>query len=168
MSKTETKKKNVITLSVAGGIIILIALALVFFVGFFPSVSAKSKFNRQVDSLSDATVNAVTFFAPNAPTDLFEETEVEKVFYDTEKIASLLLSAADKVSFSETGKELSPSDYQYRIRFVTAEGKLDFYLKDGRIFISESGIRYYFISKDSSAYAALKDHLDSVFEIKKS
>ena len=72
MSKTETKKKNVITLSVAGGIIILIALALVFFVGFFPSVSAKSKFNRQVDSLSDATVNAVTVFAPNAPTDLFE------------------------------------------------------------------------------------------------
>ena len=167
MSERTSKKKNVITLSVAGGIIILIALALVFFVGFFPSVSAKSKFNRQVDSLSDATVNAVTVFAPNAPTDLFEETEVEKVFYDTEKIASLLLSAADKVSFSETGKELSPSDYQYRIRFVTNDGSFDFYLKDGQIFISESGIRYYFAPTDDSAYAALQEHLDSAFGIKK-
>ena len=167
MSKTESKKKNVITLSVAGGIIILIALALVFFVGFFPSISAKSKFNDKIDAVTGGTIDAVTVFAPNAPTDLFEETEVEKMFYDTEKIASLFLSATDKVRYADTGKELSPSDYKYRIRFVTDSGSLDFYLKDGMIFISDSGIRYYFTSKDEAAYKALHDHLDSAFEIKK-
>ena len=167
MSKTETKKKNVITLSVAGGIIILIALALVFFVGFFPSISAKSKFNDKIDAVTGGTIDAVTVFAPNAPSGIFEETEVEKVFYDTEKIASLFLSAADKVRYADTGKELSPSDYSYRIRFVTNDGSFDFYLKDGQIFISESGIRHYFISKSESAYAELQAYLDSVFDIKK-
>jgi len=166
MSVAESKKKNVITLTVVGCVIILVALALVFFVGFFPGISARSDFNKKVDAVADGNVNAVTVYAPNAPSGIFEETEVEKVFYDTEKLKSLFLAAADKVSFSETGKELSPSDYRYRIRFIMDDGKLDFYLKEGRIYVSESGTRNYVIPKNGAAYAELESFLDSVFEMK--
>lgn len=166
MSTAENKKKNVITLTVVGCVIILIALALVFFVGFFPGISAKSDFNKKVDAVADGNVDAVTVFAPNASSGIFEETAVEKVIYEPDKLLALFLSAAKKVSFDESGKELSPSDYKYRIRFVTDEGSLDFYVKNGEFYISESGVRHYFIPKNAEAFDKLSDHLDSLFEAK--
>lgn len=166
-SQTESKKKNMITLTVTGSIIILIALILVFFVGFFPSISAKSDFSKKVDAVDEGNIKAATVFSPNAPSGIFQETDVEKVFYETDELRSLFLSASEKVSFAESGKELSPSDYKYRIRFITDEGTFDFFLKSGKIYISEDGIRHYFLPKNADAFDKLLDHLDSVFEIKR-
>ena len=162
----QSNKKNVITLTVVGCVIILIALALVFFVVFFPGISAKSDFNKKVDAVADGNVDAITVFAPNAPSGIFEETEVEKVIYETEELRSLFLSASEKVSFNESGKELSPSDYKYRLRFITDEGSFDFYIKNGEFYISESGVRHYFIPKNTDAFNNLSNYLDSLFKAK--
>ena len=161
-TKNENKKKNVLTITVVGVAVILLALAFIFFLEVMPGISAKSDFNKKVEAVAEGNVTAATVFSPRAQSGIFAETAVEKTLYDTGELRALFLSATEKVSFAERGKELSPNDFDYRIRFYAEREMVEFFVKGSSVYYVEGDIRYYFMPKNANEFDALVKYLNTV------
>lgn len=161
-AKNNSKKKNVLTVTVVGVTVILLALAFIFFLEIMPGISAKSKLGKKLDTLNESNIAAATVFSPRAQSGIFAETAVEKTLYDTTELRALFLSATEKVSFAERGKELSPNDFDYRIRFYADREMVEFFVKDSSVYYVEGDIRYYFMPKNANGFDALVKYLNTV------
>lgn len=148
---------------IVGIVLILVAVLIIVGSELYPLISANSGYGKRLEKLNDSV--SVTVYDPKTGTDpLVPGKEVALTGTDAALIRELFLSAAKKAKYAESGEELGPSDYDFRLRFRTAEGNTEFYLKNQRIYYVSDGVRSYFTPSDTEAYIRLTDRLKAVID----
>ena len=152
------KKANRKTVIIVGISVVLLAVLLVSVAIFYPSVKAKSELKKITDRLSDGSLKSATVYDPDEGKDLFNAGGVESIANEDERanLKTLILKITDGATYSSKDTEEISFDYDLRIRFrFSNDETVYFYLSDGKFYITNDGVRYFFATKDESAYRDL-------------
>lgn len=156
-----SKNKNIAVPLIGGGII-LAALAVILSSLFAPRMAAKRALREARELLAEtAQFSYVTVFNPLDHSSPLLPTDREVRLVETEEIEEMrasLLGYAEGARYR--GVEAAKSgNWDIRVRFVTADGKLDLYLHADYFYLSEGMHRYMFEPQDAADYAAWRTAL---------
>lgn len=156
------KKKNLPISLIIGASLILLAAVIVFFVGFYPDIKTKNKFEKKVETIRTSEITHVTVEDPDAPSCIFENAGYSTVIEDSRCniIKNMFVDAFGDVKLSDSTENLMITDYEYHLRFrIDEETKFDFYLKGGEVYTLSGRFRDSFAPKNSEAYDRLTAYL---------
>ena len=158
MEKNEKVKNNRKAVLIIGICIVLMAALLVTVAVLYPAFKARSALKDITDKLSDGSVKSATVYDPDAGKDLFNDGGIERIASEDERarLSSLILKMSDGSSYASRDAEDIFFDYDYRIRFRLESGEaVAIFLSDGKFYVSNDGVRYFFAAGDESAYLEL-------------
>lgn len=156
-----SKNKNIAVPLIGGGII-LAALAVILSSLFAPRMAAKRALREARELLAEtAQFSYVTVFNPLDHSSPLLPTDREVRLVEPEEIEAMRASLLGYVEDARyRGVEAAKSgNWDIRVRFVTADGKLDLYLHADYVYLSEGMHRYVFEPQDAADYAAWRTAL---------
>ena len=155
---TKTNKKNYSKAITVGICIVIIAALIVAAAIFYPSIRARHALRDITDHIKGSGIKSATVHAPSNGNNVFDESGNEHIATEDElaRLKDLILKITDGAEYSSSDSEEILFDYEYRIRFRIESGEaLGFFFTDGKFYIANDGVRYFFISGDESAYLEL-------------
>ncbi len=160
--KKNEQKKSFPTATVIGLSVVAIGVLIIVLISCVPIWSAHGRLADRLDAINADELPLITVYDPLLGNDLLNQGGTEKPLAGASavKVRQLLLAVAENVSFSKTDSDSSLTDYDYRLRFQTADGPQSFFVKDGRIYYVEGTVRQYFTPDDPAALDALVSYLD--------
>lgn len=165
VNANKSAKKKLPTTLIIGAVLIVVALALVFVLGFLPDIKTKNAFYEKVETLSEGKLVHATAEDHDATSGVFENAGCSAVLEDErcEILKGLFVDAFSKVSSVKSEKNAMIGDHDYYVRFRLEDGtKYDFYFKDGEVFTVSGNIRESFKAKSRDSYDAFVNYLSGI------
>ena len=151
----EKKVKNRIITAAVIGFILLLTAGLILFSALYPMLNANKLFYGKRDLLERSAVTTATVYDPEAVGADTLLTPGKEVIADAAGMRELLLRVLDATTYSRVEKDISLTDYDYRLRFRSDAGTTDFFVKGSIVFIVDAGARYCYNPKDMDAFSEL-------------
>ena len=165
MSVKKSRKPWVVPTVIGVGAV-LTAVLIVVFLGLVPNVNASRGLQSRYELIKDATVKTATLYDPDLGNDLVHQggTEISLGKQNAKELRDLAAVVIYNAAYSESSSDSALNDFDCRLRFNTESESVTFYLKDGRLYYTEDGVRHYFTVADRDALAKLNEYIQECFD----